>query len=255
MTIHPIPAFDDNYIWLLGEDNLAAVVDPGDAEPVLEYLNKEDLKLVSVLITHKHGDHCGGVAELLAAYPDLLVYGPAAESIKTVNRPLNPGDQVEPLPGQSFQVLDLAGHTEGHLGYYQPGHLFCGDTLFSIGCGRVFTGTHVQLASALHRIAALPPETLCYPAHEYTLANIGFAKLVEPNNAALLEYEAKVKALRKEERPSLPSSLQLELEANPFLRTKVQAVAIAAERWAGKALNNEVEVFTALRTWKDKDYD
>jgi hydroxyacylglutathione hydrolase len=255
MNIQPISAFDDNYIWLLQENGLAAVVDPGDADPVLEQLEHQGLKLVSVLITHKHGDHCGGVAELKEAFPELQVYGPAAEAIKGLTQPLNPGDQVEPLPGQVFQVLDFAGHTEGHLGYYQPGRLFCGDTLFSIGCGRVFSGTHAQLASALHRIATLPEDTLCYPAHEYTLANIGFAKWVEPENQALLYYEAEVKGLRANNQPSLPSSLQLELLANPFLRTAVPAVVHAAERWAGKPLVNHIEVFTALRTWKDRDYD
>lgn len=255
MKIHPIPAFDDNYIWLLEEAGLAAAVDPGDAEPLLEYLKRHSLRLAAVLITHKHGDHCGGVAELLAAFPGLRVYGPAAEPIRTLNQPLEPGAVIEPLPGQRFEVLDFAGHTEGHLGYYQPGTLLCGDTLFSIGCGRVFSGTHEQLAAALGRIAALPADTLCYPAHEYTLANIGFAKWVEPENQALLEYEARVARLRTEGLPSLPSLLSLELAANPFLRTRVPAVIAAAERWAGKTLHSNAEVFTTLRTWKDQDYD
>lgn len=255
LNIHPIPAFDDNYIWLLKQDGLAAVVDPGDAEPVLETLQQQGLRLVAALVTHKHGDHCGGLDELLDAYPGLEVHGPAIEGIRTLNRPLRPGDAIEPLPGQHFEVLDLAGHTEGHLGYYQPGRLFCGDTLFSIGCGRVFSGTHAQQAEALQRIAALPPDTLCYAAHEYTLDNIGFAKWVEPDNEALLTYETEVKRLRSHGLPSLPSSLGLELAANPFLRTSAPAVIAAAERWAGKRLLDQTQVFTALRTWKDRDYD
>lgn len=255
LDFYPIPAFEDNYIWLMQQGGLAAVVDPGDADPVLEVLSQRGLKLVAVLVTHKHGDHCGGNAELLEAFPRLEIYGPATEGIRTLNRPLQPGQVIEPLPGQPFEVLDLAGHTEGHLGYYQPGRLFCGDTVFSIGCGRVFSGTHVQQAEALRRIAALPPDTACYPAHEYTLDNIGFAKWVEPDNEALLAYEVEARRLRAAKLPTLPSTLALELAANPFLRTSEPGVIAAAEHWAGRPLLDQTQVFTALRTWKDQAYD
>ncbi|MES9878154.1 MAG: hydroxyacylglutathione hydrolase [Candidatus Sedimenticola sp. PURPLELP] len=258
LKITPIQAFDDNYIWLLQKPgcSVVAVVDPGDEDPVLDYLRSEGLTLGAVLITHKHGDHTGGVAELKAVYPDAVVFGPANEDIRTVERRVSDCDSIElPEMQVSFQVMELPGHTEGHLAYLGEGVLFCGDTLFAAGCGRVFSGTHEQLHRSLQRIAALPPETQLYCAHEYTLANIGFARWVEPENTAVSEREVDVRALRERDEPTVPSSLELELQTNPFLRTGVAEVIAAASRYAGRELSTGAEVFAAVRTWKDREYD
>lgn len=256
MNISPIQAFDDNYIWWIRQGDCVTLVDPGDEDPVLRRLQAEGLQLTAILITHKHGDHCGGVRALLKQFPGIAVYGPAHEAVSGVNRPLQEGDKLT-LPGSAvqLQVLELPGHTEGHLAYYGAGVLFCGDTLFACGCGRVFSGTHAQLHQSLQRIAALPPETLCYCAHEYTQANIGFAQWVEPDSAALLQYGQRVAQLRALERPSVPTLLADELACNPFLRTAEPEVIAAAERYAGRPLASGEEVFTALRTWKDREYD
>ncbi|MET0088121.1 MAG: hydroxyacylglutathione hydrolase [Sedimenticola sp.] len=258
LEITPIRAFDDNYIWLLREpgSSTVAVVDPGDEEPVLDLLRREKLSLGAVLITHKHGDHTGGVADLKAAFPQAVVYGPANEAIRTVERPVADGDTIA-LPGLQarLQVMDVPGHTEGHVAYFGEGALFCGDTLFAAGCGRVFSGTHEQLHRSLQRIAGLPPETLVYCAHEYTLANLGFARWVEPDNPALAEREANARGLRERGEPTVPSSLELELQTNPFLRTGVAEVIAAAGRYAGSELSTGAEVFAAVRTWKDREYD
>jgi hydroxyacylglutathione hydrolase len=258
LQIIPIPAFDDNYIWLLRVPGVDAitVVDPGDEEPVLEYLQREQLRLDSILLTHKHGDHTGGVRELLAAYSGVRVYGPANEKIQTVANPVRDGDELQ-LDGleQSLKVMEVPGHTEGHVAYLGDDFLFCGDTLFTCGCGRVFSGTHEQLYLSLQRIAELPPETRIYCAHEYTLDNIGFGKWVEPDNPALLQREREAIETRKRGEPTVPSNLQLELDTNPFLRSDQPAVIAAAERYAGGDLNSGAEVFTAIRKWKDREYD
>ncbi len=253
-----IPAFGDNYIWLI-QDRLArkaVIVDPGDADPVLEVLGKDGLEPVAILITHRHPDHVGGIGDLLDRYPGLPVYGPAGEKVAGMNRPLGEGDGVElEAVGAVFRVLDVPGHTSGHIAYYGAGVLFCGDTLFTAGCGRLFEGTPEQMSVSLAKIAALPRETLIYCAHEYTLDNIGFAKWVEPDNADLLQRERDTVGLREKGLPTVPATLDLELRTNPFLRVDIPQVVRAAENHAGRQLNNAAEVFGNLRAWKDREYD
>ncbi|MEW7976716.1 MAG: hydroxyacylglutathione hydrolase [Candidatus Sedimenticola endophacoides] len=258
LQISPIPAFDDNYIWLLLEpgNERVAVVDPGDEEPVLERLSAEGLTLAAILITHKHGDHVGGVAGLKEAFPGARVYGPAGEPVRLLDQALGEGEEVAP-PGVAWRlrVMAVPGHTEGHVAYYGHGVLFCGDTLFCGGCGRIFSGTHEQMHASLQRIAALPPQTLIYCAHEYTEASLGFALWVEPDNAALHRRIAECSARRQAGEPTVPSSLALELATNPFLRTAEAGVSEAARRYAGRPNAKGAEIFTALRTWKDREYD
>ena len=258
LTISPIPAFDDNYIWLLRnpDGDSAVVVDPGDEDPVLERLKQDGLALAGILITHKHGDHTGGLAGLKAAWPGIPVYGPANEPIRGITVEVKEGDSVS-IPGMDaeFRVMDVPGHTEGHVAYFGGGALFCGDTLFAAGCGRVFSGTHEQLYDSLQRIAALSPDTQIYCAHEYTGANIGFAKWVEPDSVSIKQREESVRQMRSRGEPTVPSTLQMELDTNPFVRTDVPAVRAAAERYAGQALADGAEIFTAIRNWKDREYD
>ena len=255
-TIVPLAAFSDNYIWLLRRGDQAAVVDPGDAAPVFEYLEHEQLSLCAILVTHHHGDHVGGVAALRARFK-VPVYGPAAENIDTLTDRLTDNAHLElPQLGASFDVLAVPGHTRGHLAYYDRNHqgcgsLFCGDTLFSCGCGRLFEGTPQQMQHSLARLAALPATTRIYCAHEYTEANIRFASAVEPENAALRAYATAVAQLRAAQRPSLPSTLAQELQVNPFLRWDAPAVRAAASRFSGKPLDQPEEVFTAIRAWKN----
>jgi hydroxyacylglutathione hydrolase len=257
-AIEPIPAFDDNYIWLISEppSTWVAVVDPGDADPVSDVLDRRGLELAAILITHHHGDHTGGVAELLERWPDALVTAPADRRIRHATRRVGDGDRVS-VPGldTAFEVLAVPGHTSTHIAYLGAGALFCGDTLFAAGCGRVFDGSFEDLAASLRRIAALPAQTRCYCAHEYTLANLGFAKWVEPDSAALAERTAEAQRLRADGEPTVPSTLALELATNPFLRTAEPGVIAAAEGFAGGPLSDETAVFTALRRWKDERYD
>ncbi len=260
LRIDPIPAFDDNYIWLLrdaaGVDSRVAVVDPGDAEPVVERLRGEGLSLASILLTHHHFDHQGGVEDLLALWPETLVVAPEDPRIGAATLRVAEGDRVS-VPGidSQLRVLKVPGHTSTHIAYLADGTLFCGDTLFAGGCGRVFDGTFEQLAASLRRIAALPMKTRCYCAHEYTLANLGFAEWVEPNSPALAKRLAGARALREAGEPTVPSTLAEELATNPFLRTSEPAVVAAAEAFAGVTLEDETAVFTALRQWKDARYD
>lgn len=256
--IRPIPAFDDNYIWLMTQPpgSNAVVVDPGDANPVIETLETEGLTLTAVLITHHHGDHCGGLAELQDRWPGLRVYGPDDSRIRRLTHRHHDGDRIRPEGlAAELEVLEIPGHTASHIGFLSDGVLFCGDTLFACGCGRVFDGTFEQLALSLRRIAALPGDTRCYCAHEYTLANLGFARWVEPDNPDLIRRQQEAERTRAQDLPTVPSTLALELATNPFLRTSEPEVIAAAERWAGRPLDGPVEVFTALRRWKDRDYD
>lgn len=254
----PIPAFDDNYIWLLRDpgSSVAAVVDPGDEEPVIAALAEQGLDLGAILITHHHYDHIGGVDGLRELFPGARVFGPEDRRIHSLTDVLGEGEEIRiPGLGERFRVLEVPGHTSTHIAYLGAGALFCGDTLFAAGCGRVFDGTFEQLAASLARIAALPPQTLCYCAHEYTLANLGFAKWVEPGSTALAQRQREAAALREADRPTVPSRLAEELATNPFLRTGVPGVKAAAEAAAGHPLITSTQIFTALRRWKDEKYD
>ncbi len=258
LAVSPIPAFDDNYIWLLRDpgSTQVTVVDPGDEWPVLTNLEAQGRELSAVLVTHHHYDHIGGVEALRAAFPKVRVLGPKDRRIRALTHVVREGDTVE-IPGLSerFQVLEIPGHTSTHIAYLGAGALFCGDTLFAAGCGRVFDGTFDQLAASLERIAALPGETRCYCAHEYTLANLGFAGWVEPESTAIAQRKQTASNLRALGRPTVPSRLSEELATNPFLRTGVPTVRSAAEAASGKSLTTDAEVFTALRRWKDERYD
>jgi len=252
MKIIPISAYDDNYIWLIRNEHYAAVVDPGDADPVLKYLNQEGLQLTAILITHHHADHVGGNADLLAQF-DVPVYGPSHERIDMMTHPLSEGDEVHlPLLELRFKVLDIPGHTSGHIGYYGANSLFCGDTLFGCGCGRLFEGTPAQMHASLDKLAHLPDETRVYCAHEYTLSNIRFAKAVEPDNAALLNREVLDQQARANNLPTLPSTIGLEKATNPYLRCNEPAVIEAACNQAGRPLSSTTDIFAAIREWKNR---
>ena len=251
MDIVPLRAFRDNYIWLLRQGRHAAVVDPGDAAPVLDYLAREGLVLSAILLTHHHADHTGGVG-VLKAHSSGPVFGPAAEDIPGVTVPLREPDAIR-VPGieMDFAVLDVPGHTRGHIAYYGLALLFCGDTLFGCGCGRLFEGTAQQMWRSLSKLASLPGETRVYCAHEYTEANLEFAFAVEPGNPELPGREERVGALRRRHLPSVPSTLAEELATNPFLRSAEPAVIAAASRYRGRTLADPMEVFAAVREWKN----
>ncbi len=251
MDIAAIPAFRDNYIWRIRRGRLAVVVDPGDAAPVLDHLRRNGLVLHAILVTHHHADHVGGVEDLLKS-ARVPVFGPAAEAIDGVDHPLRDGDRVRlPEVDIDFAVLDVGGHTRGHVAYYGANVLLCGDTLFGAGCGRVFEGTPEQMWRSLARLAALPPETEVYCAHEYTEANLRFARAVEPENPAVATRIAEVERLREAGQPTLPTTIGLELETNPFLRWQSPAVIAAAQRFRGAPVDGDAAVFASIREWKN----
>ncbi len=251
MEIIGLPAFRDNYIWLLLRGDHAVVVDPGDAAPVSRFLAQSGVSLAAILLTHHHADHTGGVADLLAQR-SVPVYGPASEAIAEVTAPLREGDRVDlPELDVALQTIEVPGHTRGHIAYYGANTLLCGDTLFACGCGRLFEGSPEQMWQSLSKLAALPADTQVYCAHEYTQANIAFALAVEPGNTALQARAARVDALRAELKPTVPSTLGEERATNPFLRCREPAVILAAEKQCGTTLNGASAVFTALRSWKN----
>ncbi|TNF62487.1 MAG: hydroxyacylglutathione hydrolase [Burkholderiales bacterium] len=255
MVLHPLPAFADNYIWCLHNGEEALVVDPGEDRGVLDWLGREGLSLRTILITHHHPDHTAGVAALREA-TGAEVIGPAREVLPEPVRRVAGGDRVQAL-GQDFEVIDVPGHTAGHIAYFLPASagapplLFCGDTLFSGGCGRLFEGTPHQMLASLRRLASLPDDTQVCCTHEYTLANLAFARAVEPDNPDLAEYLVHCRELRERNFPTLPSSIGLEKRVNPFLRSAEPAIVRAVAGHTGVEPADPVAAFAALREWKN----
>ena len=255
MRLLALPAFEDNYIWaLVDDDGDALVVDPGDAAPVLAATGN-GLWPAAILITHHHPDHAGGVHALRERWPTLPVFAPEDDRVPDATERVGEGDVVR-LKNWQLSVLEVHGHTRSHIAFHGggsegPPHLFCGDTLFSLGCGRLFEGTPAQMLEALDRLASLPPESLVCCGHEYTLANGAFAQAVDPHNAALRHRLDEVRAMRQAGRPSLPVSLASELATNPFLRVDTPAVRDAVAHRLGRTPLDRVETFATLRQWKN----
>lgn len=254
MQLLPLPAFTDNYIWVLHDTQRALVVDPGEVDGVLVWLKQQGLQLDTILITHHHADHTGGVAALRQA-TGARVIGPTVEPMPEPLQRVDDGDVVSVL-GLPFEVIKVPGHTSGHIAFFCPNVagaplLFCGDTLFSGGCGRLFEGTPAQMLTSLDRLSALPDSTQVCCTHEYTLANLKFAQAVEPLNAELATYIAHCQQLRAQNFPTLPSSIQVEKQINPFLRSREATVRHAAASHDPLASTDDVSVFATLRSWKN----
>lgn len=254
LTIQAVPAFKDNYIWFIQEPDSRKllIVDPGDATPVIDAIEQQQLDPVALLITHHHSDHIAGIEELVNYY-GIPVFGPKYEAIPSLTYPLSACDELNINPAfPPLTVLDVPGHTRGHIAFLIDGNLFCGDTLFGAGCGRLLGGTAEQLHHSLQLIASLPEQTKIFCAHEYTQANLRFATHVEPNNAEIRQRIVDTDALVKNGKPSVPSSLGLELKTNPFLRCQQPEVIQAAQQFSGHQLHRSDAVFTTLRSWKDQ---
>jgi hydroxyacylglutathione hydrolase len=255
INVRPVRAFSDNYIWLIDSPQApgrSVAVDPGDAAPVVAELQRSGASLAAILLTHHHPDHIGGVPELLRRWA-VPVIGPDDSRIAQRTLTVYEGRRCDlPDLGLSFEILEVPGHTLSHIALWGHGALFCGDTLFSAGCGRMFEGTPTQMNASLNKLRALPPDTRVFCGHEYTAANLRFALTVDPANSEALEYQAQVDKVRAQGNPSLPSTMALETRVNPFLRCDDPAVAAAAEAHAGKPLKDAAEVFGVLRAWKDQ---
>jgi len=255
-NILPIPAFSDNYIWALTDraQGVAAVVDPGDATPVIDYLDREGLNLDAILITHHHPDHTAGLPELTSRY-EPIVFGPHNPRIKDITQPMSEGDSLQML-GVQFSVFEVPGHTLDHIAFFArseaPPVLFCGDTLFAAGCGRLFEGTPDMMYQSLCKLGSLPGQTRVYCTHEYTLANLRFAQAVDPDCEPLRARLNSDAQLRLEGLPTLPSTIALELKTNPFLRCSEPQLKAAAETHSGRTCGRSVDVFAAIRQWKDE---
>lgn len=252
MKINPIPALKDNYIWMLvdAQSSTACVVDPGEARGVQDALKKLNLELKGILITHHHQDHCGGIAELLHVYKNIPVYGSIHSSNQYINYRVADG-KTFPCISEEAQVLEIPGHTLDHVAYYIGKALFCGDTLFSVGCGKVFEGTAQQMYDSLSKLGRLSDDTKIYCGHEYTLANLKFAMLVDPTNKYLQQKLEKATRALQINGATLPGLLGEEKKINPFLRCTAPEIIASVARHIGKRLNNPVEVFHHLREWKN----
>ena len=261
LQVRSIAAYDDNYIWLISDKHCAVIVDPGDAAPVIKHLTEHHLTLTTILITHHHADHIGGVADLLTWCESLgqekpVVYGPAHENIAVVAEHLIESDVVSiSRPACEFTVLDVPGHTSGHIAFYlnagQQPHVFCGDTLFATGCGRLFEGTPAQMVDSLNKLKNLPDQTLVHCAHEYTLSNIKFALAVEPKNQELLAWQQTAQTLRQQGVPTVPTTIAHEKSVNPFLRCEESSVIESVKQHQAIKDTHPVTVFAHLRSWKD----
>jgi len=256
MNIEAIPTLQDNYVWAVHDGRSAILVDPGEAGPILSWLKDRSMTVQAILVTHHHHDHVGGIADLLDLHA-IPVYGPARGAVQSA--PVSEGETlIFSDIGMIFNVIETPGHTLDHVCYVardvqnQQSHLFCGDTLFSCGCGRLFEGTPAEMYASLTRLAQLPDDTQVYCAHEYTLANIAFALEVEPDNAELLARHAEALALRKRGEATLPVSIGRERNTNPFLRCDLPALVVAASQHVKTPLKPGVETFAAIRAWKDE---
>jgi hydroxyacylglutathione hydrolase len=254
LQVTPVRAYSDNYIWLIHAPRdlrRVVAVDPGDATPVERTLRERGLSLAGLLITHHHADHVGGVPALLPSLHGPM-YAPAGERTPGDAVRVRQGDRA-PFPdlGLEFSVLDVPGHTAGHIAYVGHGAVFCGDTLFSAGCGRLFEGTPEQMSESLSKLSALPPDTQVYCAHEYTVANLRFGLAVEPENGEAAAYLDECRTKRERDEATLPSTMRRERNVNPFLRCDRETVKQAAEARAGRRLQNQAEVFAVIRAWKD----
>lgn len=248
----PVRAFNDNYIWTIRDKSHAIVVDPGDAGPVEAYLKAEGLTLAAIIITHHHADHIGGV-DALTAHRPVPVYGPHDTRIPQATQRLREHEKIT-LPHFNIEltVLEVPGHTSSHIAYHGDGLLFCGDTLFAAGCGRLFEGTPAQMHDSLSKFMRLPDDTRVYCTHEYTLSNIKFARAADPHNQALADWDARARALREVDQATVPTTIALEKATNPFVRCSAPGVVATASQRAGKALTDPVSVLTEIREWKNK---
>ena len=253
LRLKPLPSLSDNYIWLIinDENSSAIIIDPGSSEPCTHFLEQEGIKPVAILVTHRHWDHVNGIEKLVHEY-NIPVYGPSTEYIPCLTKALKPDDSFN-IGGFDlrFNVIDLSGHTAGHIGYLTEGMFFCGDTLFSGGCGRLFDGTAAQLHASLQRILELPRDLTIYCTHEYTVDNLHFAQTVEPDNEEIQIRLDEALALREKHQPTLPITINQEVSYNPFLRTDKESIRHAVARHSGQKIENSEDCFRYLRMWKD----